>query len=116
LGSFDQTEAISREMIARNPMNSQEWNFLAFDRASAVTQNYRTMLREIPVKVTSQANRADLLFAYAEMLRKNVEYEASFAALKDANDLTLAEPPAVLLPTWSISASEDLGAATGASL
>ena len=63
-------------MIACNLMNSQTWHFLASNRASAVTQNDRAMLREILVKTTSQANRANLLFAYAEMLRKNAEYEA----------------------------------------
>lgn len=91
LGRFDEMESACRAMIEAAPSNPRSYAQLAFNRPAALgPADIGAMERCSHDAALSAGTRASFLFGLAEMRRRQGNYDASFEALKQANDLVAA--------------------------
>ena len=88
LGRFDELETVCRVMIRTAPSDPRAYAHLAFNRPTALTAADVAVLENYGGDPAQSAGkRASLLFSLAEIRRRQGEHDASFSALKQANDL-----------------------------
>lgn len=91
LGRFDELESACRAMIEAAPSNPRAYAQLAFNRPAALgAADVGMMERCGHDAALSAGTRASFLFSLAEMRRRQGDHDASFAMLKQANDLVAA--------------------------
>ncbi|MGX8014012.1 tetratricopeptide repeat-containing sulfotransferase family protein [Mesorhizobium sp. ORM8.1] len=104
LGQFDSLARICRTMIEANPNDPRPYSHLAFNMPEALSdQHCALMARAGHDQKIPQGIRASFLFSIAEIFRRRGRHEEAFAALKEANDLTLAALGDDAAPTKAIA-------------
>ncbi|RWM10873.1 MAG: sulfotransferase family protein [Mesorhizobium sp.] len=104
LGQFDSLDRACRTMIEINPNDPRPYNHLAFNLPEALSdQDFALMRKAASDPKVPQGTRTNFLFSIAEILRRRGMHDESFAALKEANDLTASTLRDAAAPTSAIA-------------
>ncbi|WP_217574634.1 sulfotransferase [Mesorhizobium sp. GbtcB19] len=104
LGQFDSLARVCRTMIEINPNDPRPYSHLAFNLPEALSdQDFALMRKAGSDPKVPHGTRTSFLFSVAEILRRRGMHDESFAALKEANDLTVSTLRDATVPTSAIA-------------